>query len=415
MKDNLLTVDKRDVQARRARVWGGVVLLVGGVFVLLLSGITAVSAQSGWLAVYWNNTDLAGSPALIRPEFDDNHNPGIHNNWGLNSPDPLVNKDYFSARWTRSEYLEPGRYRFTASADDGVRVWVNDQMLIDAWLNQVFTTYTSYLDITGGVVPIRVEYYENQHQAVVHVSWTRVPGSETAVVGPNWSPAPGGWRGEYYNNLLFVGPPNLVRTDPEINFDWALESPAPANIVRDRFAVRWTNTLNLEPGRYRFTTTSDDGVRLWLNNELRIDQWHSQTSLAHSAELDVTGPLSVKLEYYDEIGLAEARLTWERLDGGAVPAPAALPAAQAPSGSMPGQDNTPTATVINANHLNVRSGPGMGYEPFTHLSHNDEVTMLARDAAAAWIQIRLPDGGVGWVASGFLLSPIPKVSLPVAN
>jgi uncharacterized protein YgiM (DUF1202 family) len=156
-------------------------------------------------------------------------------------------------------------------------------------------------------------------------------------------------------------------------------------------------------------------VRLWLNNELRIDQWHSQTSLAHSAELDVTSPLSVKLEYYDEIGLAEARLTWERLDGGAVPAPAALPANQAPSGSMPGQDNTPTATVINANHLNVRSGPGMGYEPFTHLSHNDEVTMLARDAAAAWIQIRLPDGAVGWVASGFLLSPIPKVSLPVAN
>ncbi len=380
----------------------------------------AVSAQSSWLAVYWNNTNLEGSPVLIRPEFDDNHNPGININWGFDSPeDGTVNKDYFSARWTRNQYLEPGRYRFTASGDDGVRVWVDDQLLIDGWLNQVFTTYTGYIDVDGGSVPIRVEYYDNQHHAMIGVNWTRVPGSETAVVGTNWSPPGSGWRGEYYNNTLFAGPPNLLRTDPEINFDWALESPAPANIVDDRFAVRWTNSLNLAPGRYRFTTTSDDGVRLWLNDELRIDQWHSQTSLSHSTDLELSGTSAftepveviVKLEYYDEIGLAEARLTWERLD-----APAAVsPTSQsATSGSMPGLENVPTATVINANHLNVRSGPGMTHDPFAHLSRREAVTMVGRDRTTSWIQVQLADGSTGWVGSGYLLSTYPKISLPIA-
>lgn len=383
---------------------------------IFISSTTAVSAQSSWLAVYWNNTNLEGSPVLIRPEFDDNHNPGININWGFDSPnDATVNKDYFSARWTRNQYLEPGRYRFTASGDDGVRVWVDDQMLIDGWLNQVFTTYTGYIDVDGGSVPIRVEYYDNQHHAMINVNWTRVPGSETAVVGTNWSPPGSGWRGEYYNNILFAGPPNLVRTDPEINFDWALESPAPANIVDDRFAVRWTNSLNLAPGRYRFTTTSDDGVRLWINDELRIDQWHSQTSLSHSTDLEVGGTsastTAVKLEYYDEIGLAEARLTWERLDAPSAAQPAFM---STTPGSMPGLENVPTATVINANHLNVRSGPGMEHDPFTHLSRNDAVTMLARNTTTGWIKVQLANGETGWVGSGYLLSTYPKISLPIA-
>ena len=389
-------------------------LWVCGVFgvlaVLLARGGTAVYAQSAWLAVYWNNKTLDGPPVLIRPEFDDNGNPDIHINWGLDGPGDPVHKEFFSARWTRSQYMEPGRYRFTVSADDGVRVWVTDQLLIDAWINQPQTTYVAYLDLDEGVYPMRVEYYQNQHQALINLTWERVPGSEVAVAGPGWNPPPGGWRGEYYNNLLFAGPPNLVRTDPQINFDWALESPAPQAIVPDRFAVRWTNTLNLEPGRYRFTTTSDDGVRLWLNDVLRIDQWHSQTSLAHSTELDVAGPVAIKLEYYDEIGLAEARLSWERLGGLPTSQPANPPAS---SGSMPGQENTPVAAVTNANVLNVRSGPGMTYDPFTYLTHGQSVTLLGRSATTAWIQVQLADGRVGWVANGFLLTPYPLISLPI--
>lgn len=388
------------------------IMFVSVLVVLLAAGGTAVSAQSGWLAVYWNNINLDGAPVLIRPEFDDNHNPDININWGLNGPGDPVHKEFFSTRWTRSEYMEPGRYRFTATADDGVRVWVDNQLLIDAWFIQPQTTYTAYIDLEAGVVPIRVEYYQNQHHALVYVNWDRVPGSEVAIAGPDWNPPTGGWRGEYYNNTLFAGPPNLVRTDPEINFDWALESPAQQAIVADRFAVRWTNTLNLTPGRYRFVTTTDDGVRLWINDVLRIDQWHSQTSLAHETEVDVTGPTAVKMEYYDEIGLAEARLFWERTI--ALPIqPASQTAAS--SGSMSGQDVVPIATVFNANALNVRSGPGMTYEPFTYLARDQQVTMLARSATTGWIKVQLADGRSGWVANGYLLTTYPLISLPVES
>ena len=387
-----------------------------GLLLLVLLGLASphsVGATSGWLAVYWNNTDLSGSPILMRPEYDDNHNPDLDINWGLGSPDPSINKEYFSGRWTRSEYLEPGRYRFTATADDGVRLWVNDQLLIDAWYNQPLTTYTAYIDLEGGFVSIKVEYYENQHDARVRVNWTHVPGSDVTVTGSaGWGPVVTGWRGEYYNNPLFAGPPNFVRDDPEINFNWGLDSPAPHAVIKDRFAVRWTNTLNLTPGQYRFTTTSDDGVRLWVSEGLVIDQWHSQTSLSHTAVLDLSGAIPVKLEYFDEIGLAEARLTWEQIDGEDT-AVAITTVPSSPSGSAPGPQNLPVGTVINANYLNVRRGPGMTFGPFTHLNGGQTVILIGRDGTTAWIQIQLPDGRYGWVANGYLNSTYPFVSLPI--
>lgn len=371
-------------------------------------------ADSGWLAVYWNNPGLEGEPALLRPEYDDNHNPDININWHFDSPDPSVVRDYFSARWTRTEYMEPGRYRFTATADDGVRVWVNGQLLINAWYNQPMTTYTAYIDLEAGTVPIKVEYYDNQHQALIQVSWHYVTGSDVFVAGPNWEPTITGWRGEYYNNMLFAGPPNLVRNDPAINFDWGLDSPAPQTIYDDRFAVRWTNTLNLPAGRYRFTTTSDDGVRLWVNDRLVIDQWHAQTSLTHTtADLMLSGPVSIKMEYYDEIGLAEARLTWEAVDGMTTAVAAQSPPSSLPSASAPGPDTVPVATIINANVLNVRAGPGMSYDPFTYLQGGDSITLIGRDNTISWLQVRLADGRIGWIANGYAASTYPLISLPV--
>lgn len=386
---------------------------------LVLAGsvqIPTVRADSGWQAAYWNNTSLSGPPALQRPEFDDNHNPDLDINWDRESPHTSINNDYFSARWTRSEFFQPGRYRFTATADDGVRVWVNGRLLIDAWLNQPATTHVAYIDLSAGVAPIRVEYYDNQHHALVRLAWSRVPGSDVYLEGEAWQPAVAGWRGEYYDNMFFAGPPNLVRDDAAINFDWGLDSPAIHVIHHNRFAVRWSNTLSLEPGRYRFAATTDDGVRLWVNDQLVIDQWHAQTAYTHAAELDLPGGATpVKMEYYDEVGLAEARLAWTRLDVDASlhPDAAHIPVEVTLGDSAPGPEIEPVATVSNANVLNVRAGPGLAYESFAYLVREQTVTMLGRDAAPAWIQVQLPDGRSGWVGAGYLTTPFPLIDLAV--
>ena len=123
-----------------------------------------------------------------------------------------------------------------------------------------------------------------------------------------------GWRGEYYANPSLSGSPALVRTDPTIDYDWSQGAPAPG-LPSDNFSVRWTRTLNLAGGTYRFTTTTDDGVRLWVNGHLLIDRWRPQSARSFSDVIYLQGDVAVRMEYFEERGEAVARLRWERADG----------------------------------------------------------------------------------------------------
>jgi predicted flap endonuclease-1-like 5' DNA nuclease len=120
------------------------------------------------------------------------------------------------------------------------------------------------------------------------------------------------WRGEYFNNKTLRGKPILVREDAAIDFDWTNNPPAP-RVNPDQFSVRWTRMLDLPRGRYRFITTADDGVRLWVNDELLIDDWNDHPAQTHSREVSLPGgPVPVKMEYYENDFDSMVRLTWER-------------------------------------------------------------------------------------------------------
>ena len=71
---------------------------------------------------------------------------------------------------------------------------------------------------------------------------------------------------------------------------------------------------HLTSGLYRFTTTTDDGVRLWVNDHLIIDKWQDQAARSYSGTILVSGDVPIKMEYYENGGVASARLTWTRLD-----------------------------------------------------------------------------------------------------
>lgn len=121
-----------------------------------------------WFSEFFNNTGLSGSP-VFTAQVDN-----VSFNWGQGSPGNGIANDFWSARFTRQVWLDAGTYRFYATADDGVRVWVNNQLLIDAWRVQAATSYFGDIALGSGNHTIRVEFFEDQGDAVLYVNWTRL-------------------------------------------------------------------------------------------------------------------------------------------------------------------------------------------------------------------------------------------------
>ncbi len=116
-------------------------------------------------ASYFANQTLNGNPVLTRNDTD------INFDWGNGTPDPLVPSDHFSARWTRTSDFAAGDYEFTATADDGIRLYVDNQLVLDKWIDQSTTTYKVTRTLSAGPHTLKVEYYENTGGAVAKLSY----------------------------------------------------------------------------------------------------------------------------------------------------------------------------------------------------------------------------------------------------
>lgn len=98
----------------------------------------------------------------------------IRFNWFTGGPFNNMPQDRFSVRWEKVEYFKAGHYRFFAVADDGVRVYVDDQLIIDGWKIQPATEYKADLFLHEGRHKLVVEYYEEAEDAQIHVYWEPV-------------------------------------------------------------------------------------------------------------------------------------------------------------------------------------------------------------------------------------------------
>src|SRR5580692_7382876 len=115
--------------------------------------------------------------------------------------------------------------------------------------------------------------------------------------------APGGERGlkgEYFGNEELRGPPALVRTDQHVDFDWGEGSFAPNQPI-DHFSIRWAGYfVQQRSGDYKFFTSADDGVRLYIGDDTVIDDWqrHSQTVDSYGRHLEAGQAYKIRLEYF---------------------------------------------------------------------------------------------------------------------
>lgn len=124
------------------------------------------------------------------------------------------------------------------------------------------------------------------------------------------------WQASYWTNIELSGEPIVQGAETGLDYDWGTEAPNAA-MAPDGFSARWTAEVTLPEGVYRFVTRSDDGIRVWVNGTRIIDNWtvHPETVNTATFPLD-EGTHTIRVEYFENTGLARVSLDWERVDQG---------------------------------------------------------------------------------------------------
>lgn len=321
------------------------------------------AAYPDWKGEYWSNRSLAGSPTLVR------NDAVIDFNWGWASPGPTLPTTDFSVRWTPTDGFDAATYRFHVLVDDGARLWVDDKLLIDSWRDGAAREVTKDLTLARGDHVVVVTYYEHGGEARIRVWWEKV---DTRISD---------WKGEYWSNRTLDGKPGLVRNVEEIDFDWGRGHIA-VGLPEDNFSARWRRDVDLRPGVYRFEARADDGVRVYLDGKLIIDEWHaSDGDEAYRVEKSLSGEHDLRVDYYEREGTARVSLSWERIAGLPTATPTQTPSAT-PSPTLTGTPSptpTPTPTPMTSPVATSTSTPSptptLTAEPTA--THTPEPTVTA--------------------------------------
>lgn len=250
-------------------------------------------------------------PGIRAEYFADYHDavvvrvePAIDANWGLEAPLPELAEDFYSIRW--SGWLtapEAGTYTIATEADDGVRVWIDDALVIDDWMPHFVTRNEASVTLGTEPVPLVVEYFEVDIEASARLLWSSetlpeavVPESAlTTLEVPSDAPGP---KPPYRNPVLAQDCP-----DPGVMAaPWA-DQPGyymvctggsfPVRYSRD--LVRWTTTETriLPEGK---PTWAANGNRNWAPELHRIDD----TVVAYFTTTDAQNRLCIGAAVADD-------------------------------------------------------------------------------------------------------------------
>ena len=140
---------------------------------------------------FFNNVDLTGSPVFtqVAPV-------GTHFDWGAGSPSPQVHSDNFSARMEGTFDFVDGAYRFYLTLDDGARLYIDGELLIDGWADYPVRTKSKDIELTPGSHHVLVEYYERGGLAELWLRWQPLfPTTPQIALATSPPPVPG--SGDY--------------------------------------------------------------------------------------------------------------------------------------------------------------------------------------------------------------------------
>ena len=272
----------------------------------------------GLLGAYYTTSNLTGSVVMRLDET-------VHFNWHADEPLPAFKSEFFSVRWMG--YVEApttDTYTFTVGSDDGSRLHVGEQFVLDQWRTQPYTETNGSLRLEAGrKYPLILDYFNGLDNARVSLFWSSSTCPKSVIPKDRLYPASlvpeqqadlsgdTGLLGTYYAGQELNGV-TFNRIDPDVNFQWLGVAPAPG-LPTSRYSVRWSGQVRVEAGGlWTFSTVTDEGCRLWINDRLLVNTWLQPFMIEQNVELNLTAGqvCDLRFETHDYNGQLIAKLFW---------------------------------------------------------------------------------------------------------
>lgn len=255
----------------------------------------ALPPSNVWRASYFDNRNLQGQPVVVQEAA------AINFIWGANPPVAQVPADSFSARFERVVDFNDGYYRFSINADDGVRFWIDGKLALDEWHGSTDLTYTVGRTLRGPHT-LRIDYYEANGLASLRFL------VEYVTAFPEW-------EASYFNGVNLGGSPVFTQLEARmvnpLDYEWEGSSPLPEVLGSDNWSARWVGQFRFNYATYVFRAIADDGVRVYLNNQLVLDGWRDGYNDVTNRFFGVgAGIHTLRVEYYERTGNESLRVWW---------------------------------------------------------------------------------------------------------
>jgi uncharacterized protein YkwD len=202
------------------------------------AGSCPAPASNAFTGCYYNNIDLTGAPVFTRTD------PQIRFDWGGNTPAPSLSSSGFSVRWQGNFPFESGEYVFTAITSDGMRIYIDGQIILDRWRDQPGYMYTARRTLSSGTHLVTVEYYQRSGTSIAHLSWQR-----------------SGAIGQAPQIASFTANPNTIQPGQQSTLSWSVTGAASLSIDNGVGTVTG-NSITLSPAQtttYRLVASNQYG------------------------------------------------------------------------------------------------------------------------------------------------------------
>jgi hypothetical protein len=273
---------------------------------------------TGLLGLYFDNTNLTGTPFVRLDQ-------AVNFDWGTREPLFGFERDGFSVLWM-AEIEAPvgGEFTFHLATDDGGKLWVADQLLIERWPPPERAESSAPITLEAGRrYPLKLAYYDDAGPARARLSW-QGPGFPKSVVPKERLYAKSllpehraeistdrGLLATFYKNADLTGE-TFSRVTPTVDFDWLNTAPAPG-FSATNYSVRWTGQLLADFSEYHaFYLPIGDGTRLWIGHQLLVDHWQPRgpAEVSAMAQFAAGERFDLRLETRHTASHAYARLFW---------------------------------------------------------------------------------------------------------